>query len=77
MLVRLDGLGQQSLGAVTKNASQHVLAETLPHQGQWFTLACLTMAFKLMQSASKKWRLLNGSQLFPEVIAGVQFIDGI
>jgi len=39
--------------------------------------ACLTMVFKLMQSASKKWRLLNGSQLLPEVIAGVQFIDGI
>jgi putative transposase len=39
--------------------------------------ACLTMVFKLMQSASKRWRLLNGSQLLPEVIAGVQFIDGI
>jgi putative transposase len=39
--------------------------------------ACLTMVFKLMQSASKKWRLLNGSQLLPEVIAGVQFIDGL
>ena len=35
------------------------------------------MVFKLMQSASKRWRLLNGSQLMPEVIAGVQFIDGI
>ena len=39
--------------------------------------ACLTMVFKLMQSASKKWRLLNGSQLLPDVIAGVQFIDGL
>jgi putative transposase len=39
--------------------------------------ACLTMVFKLMQSASKRWRLLNGSQLLPEVIAGVQFIDGL
>jgi transposase-like protein len=39
--------------------------------------ACLTMVFKLMQSASKKWRLLNGSTLLTEVIAGVQFIDGI
>ena len=33
--------------------------------------------FKLMQSASKKWRLLNGSQLLPDVIAGVQFINGL
>jgi transposase-like protein len=37
----------------------------------------LTMVFKLMQSASKKWRLLNGAQLLPDVIAGVQFIDGV
>ena len=46
-------------------------------KGNGSRLACLTMVFKLMQSASKKWRLLNGSQLLPDVIAGVQFIDGI
>jgi transposase-like protein len=46
-------------------------------KGNGSRLACLTMVFKLMQSASKKWRLLNGSQLLPEVIAGVQFIDGL
>jgi transposase-like protein len=46
-------------------------------KGNGSRVACLTMVFKLMQSASKKWRLLNGSQLLPEVIAGVQFIDGI
>jgi transposase-like protein len=39
--------------------------------------ACLTMVYKLMESAAKRWRLLNGSNFFPEVIAGVQFIDGI
>jgi len=38
--------------------------------------ACLTMVFKLVQSAEKKWRLLNGSQLIPEVIQGVRFING-
>ncbi len=46
-------------------------------KGNGSRLACLTMVFKLMQSAAKKWRLLNGSQLLPDVIAGVQFIDGI
>jgi len=46
-------------------------------KGNGSRLACLTMVFKLMQSAAKKWRLLNGSQLLPEVIAGIQFIDGI
>jgi len=46
-------------------------------KGNGSRAACLTMVFKLLQSASKKWRLLNGSMLLPEVIAGVQFIDGI
>jgi transposase-like protein len=46
-------------------------------KGNGSRTACLTMVFKLMQSASKKWRLLNGSQLLPEVIAGVQFINGL
>jgi putative transposase len=46
-------------------------------KGSGSRTACLTMVFKLMQSAQKRWRLLNGSQLLPEVIAGVQFINGI
>jgi len=39
--------------------------------------ACLSMVFKLMQSAQRRWRLLNGSNLLPDVIQGTQFIDGI
>jgi putative transposase len=46
-------------------------------KGNGSRLACLTMVFKLMQSASKRWRLLNGSNLLPDVIQGAQFIDGI
>jgi putative transposase len=46
-------------------------------KGNGSRLACLTMVFKLMQSASKRWRLLNGSNLLPDVIQGTQFIDGI
>jgi putative transposase len=46
-------------------------------KGNGSRLACLTMVYKLMQSASKKWRLLRGSQLLPDVIAGIQFIDGL
>ena len=38
--------------------------------------ACLTMVFKLAQAAEKHWRGLNGSDLLPEVIAGVTFVDG-
>ena len=39
--------------------------------------ACLTMVYKLMESAAKRWRLLNGSNYLPDVIAGAQFIDGV
>ena len=38
--------------------------------------ACLAMAFKLVESAQKHWRKLNGNALLPEVIAGVIFKDG-
>ncbi len=40
-------------------------------------IACLTMVFKLTQSASTTWRALNGSNLLPEVIQGVRFVDGL
>jgi transposase-like protein len=46
-------------------------------KGNGSRVACLTMVFKLMQSAQKKWRLLNGSQLLPDVIQGIPFTDGI
>ena len=46
-------------------------------KGNGSRLACLTMVFKLMQSAQKRWRLLNGSNLLPDVIQEVSFIDGI
>jgi transposase-like protein len=39
--------------------------------------ACLAMVHQLMLSASKRWRLLNGSNLIPDVIDGIQFIDGV
>ena len=39
--------------------------------------ACLTMVFKLMQSAQKRWRLLNGAERLPDVLAGIPFIDGV
>jgi hypothetical protein len=34
------------------------------------------MVFKLVQTAEKKWRLLNGSQLIPDAIQGIRFING-
>ena len=37
----------------------------------------INMAFKLCQSAEKKWRRLRGYKRLTEVIEGVNFIDGI
>jgi hypothetical protein len=39
-------------------------------------IATLTMVFKLGIEAQKHWRRLNGSELIPEVVTGVQFVDG-
>jgi putative transposase len=46
-------------------------------KGSGSRTACLTMVFKLMESASKGWRSLNGSPLLAEVVRGTKFIDGI
>ncbi|MBY4638694.1 IS256 family transposase [Gluconacetobacter entanii] len=37
----------------------------------------LAMAFRLMMSAQKKWRKLDGQNRLPDVISGVEFRDGV
>jgi putative transposase len=46
-------------------------------KGNGSRVACLTMVFKLMEAASKRWRLLNGSGRLQAVISGAKFVDGI
>jgi putative transposase len=46
-------------------------------KGSGSRIACLTMVFKLVESAQKRWRALNGSTLIPDVITGVKFVDGV
>ena len=46
-------------------------------KGTGTRVACLTMVFKLMESASRRWRALNGSPLLAEVIQGIVFVDGV
>jgi transposase-like protein len=64
----------------TTNPIESVFASvrlrTYKTRGHGSALACETMVFKLMESAAKHWRLLNGSKLLPDVIADVKFIDG-
>ncbi len=60
-----------------ESAFATVRLRTKRTKGSGSRLACLTMVHKLMESASKKWRLLNGSELIPDVIQGVPFPDGL
>jgi transposase-like protein len=46
-------------------------------KGSGSRVACLTMVYKLMESASKRWRALNGSTLLPDVVKGTVFVDGV
>lgn len=46
-------------------------------KGSGSRITSLTMMFKLAESASKRWRLLNGSELMPDVIRGVIFQNGL
>lgn len=46
-------------------------------KGSGSRIASLTMMFKLAQSAAKRWRLLNGHELLPDVIQGAVFQDGL
>ena len=46
-------------------------------KGNGSRLACLTMVFKLCESAERNWRPLNRAELLPELIRGVRFENGI
>ncbi|MBW1790062.1 MAG: transposase, partial [Deltaproteobacteria bacterium] len=37
----------------------------------------LTMAFKLCQSAQKRWQRLHGHKILGKVIRGVKFVNGV
>jgi transposase-like protein len=54
-----------------------VRLRTTKTKGYGTRSACETMVFKLMESASKGWRKLNGALLLPEILQGVKFVDGV
>ena len=65
----------------TTNVIESVFAtvrlRTEKTKGSGTRVACLSMVFKLMQSAARHWRALNGSALLRDVIKGVVFVDGM
>jgi len=54
-----------------------VRLRTYRTKGSGSRAACLTMVFKLAQCAERHWRTLNGAKLLGDVVAGVEFADGI
>jgi len=54
-----------------------VRLRTVRTKGCGSRIACLTMVFRLVQSAEESWRILNASKLLEDVIKGIQFIDGL
>jgi putative transposase len=65
----------------TTNPIESVFAtvrlRTYKTKGCGTTTATITMAYKLMESASKRWHSLKGSALMEDVIRGIPFVDGI
>tara|TARA_B100000780_G_scaffold125638_1_gene88109 strand:+ start:243 stop:569 length:327 start_codon:yes stop_codon:yes gene_type:complete len=60
-----------------KNVFAIVRNRTRKTKGCLSRKTALAMVFKLMMSAKKKWRKLNGTNQLPEVIQGIEFKDGI
>jgi transposase-like protein len=81
LLTFYDFPGEHWVHIRTTNPIESVFATVrLRHdktKGSGTRTACLTMVFKLMESASKGWRSLNGSPLLVEVVRGTTFTDGI
>jgi len=46
-------------------------------KGSGSRIAALTMVFKLVGSAQKRWRKLRGYRKILQVLSGVKFRDGI
>jgi putative transposase len=81
LLVFYDFPAEHWLHLRTTNVIESVFAtvrlRTEKTKGSGTRVACLTMVFKLMQSAARRWRALNGSGLLAEVIKGTVFVDGL
>jgi len=54
-----------------------VKLRTRKTKGSGSRAACLAMVYKLARSAEKRWRVLNGAALLPEVLRGTEFVDGV
>ena len=60
-----------------ENTVATVRLRTYKTKGRLSRKIALAMVFKLLLSAKKSWRRLNGSSHIAEVIQGVRFEDGI
>jgi len=65
----------------TTNAIESIF-DTVRHRhrktkGSGSRAACLTMVFKLVQAAEKKWRRLTGAKHILKLLAGYTYVDGV
>jgi len=81
LLTFYDFPAEHGLHLRTTNVIESVFAtvrlRTEKTKGTGTRQACLTMVFKLMESASRRWRALNGSALLADVIKGIVCVDGV
>jgi transposase-like protein len=54
-----------------------VRLRTAKTKGTGTRKACLSMVFKLLQAAQKRWRTLNGAAHLPHLVAGTTYVDGV
>jgi putative transposase len=81
LLAFYDFLAEHWVHLRTTNPIESTFAtarlRTAKTKGSGSRSACLTMEFKLINAAAKRWRLLNGSPLLSKGVAGVRFVDGV
>lgn len=76
--VRINPVDQNERDlASTSCCLPHKVATPVHPDGQPPVKLGLTMAFKLMMSAMKKWRKLDGQNRLPEIIRESECRDGI
>ena len=73
-----SGVGvKTTLGVGGQTKSITVRLRTKRTKGSGSAKSCLAMVFELAQSAQNGWRRLRGYAKLKEIVAGVEFVDGI
>ena len=75
--LRRSSGGVDGAGRAWSGGEQHRAAQDSENKGCLNRKTALAMTFKLILSAKRKWRKLNGSDQLADIIDGVPFKDRI